>query len=64
MVAGADPTLSGIVTEPAQWPGVISWPGRFIAAEGEHPDWDTPRGMVDWTGFELALQKARVAVPV
>ena len=33
------------------------WPGHFIAEEGEEPDWDTPRGAVDWEGFEEIKQK-------
>jgi len=28
------------------------WPGHFIAAEGEEPDWNTPKGEVDWEGFD------------
>ncbi len=35
------------------------WPGFFLSAPGEEPDWDTPRGPVDWTGFVDALFEAR-----
>ena len=30
---------------------IESWPGYYLAAEGEDPDHDTPRRAVDWTGF-------------
>jgi len=30
---------------------VVAWPYHFIAAPGEVPDWNTPAGPVDWTGF-------------
>lgn len=33
--------------------------GFFLSADGEDPDWDTPRGPVDWNGFREALQAAR-----
>ena len=33
---------------------IDTWPHRFIAAPGEAPDWDTPRGAVDWRGFTEA----------
>jgi hypothetical protein len=37
--------------------GAISeWTDYFLSAPGEAPDWDTPRGDVDWTGFEIALR--------
>ena len=31
----------------------------FLSAPGEAPDWNTPRGDVDWVGFEDALAAAR-----
>ena len=40
---------------------IAEWPDFFIAAPGEEPDWDTPRGAVDWTGFVEALEAARGA---
>jgi hypothetical protein len=34
---------------------IAEWDGFFIAAPGESPDWDTPRGPVDWSGLREAL---------
>jgi hypothetical protein len=34
------------------------WPEALIAADGEMPDWSTPAGPVDWTGFADALSAA------
>lgn len=31
--------------------GIDGWEGYYIASPGEEPDWDTPRGPVDWDGF-------------
>ena len=40
--------------------GIITvWPYYFIAAPGEDPEWDTPRGDVDWTGFDLSMAVIR-----
>jgi hypothetical protein len=30
---------------------IESWPGFYISAPGETPDWDTPKCPVDWRGF-------------
>jgi hypothetical protein len=30
---------------------IESWPGFFISAPGENPDWDTPKCPVNWNGF-------------
>jgi hypothetical protein len=38
---------------------IDTWTGHFLSAPGETPDWDTPRGAVDWTGFEDALARGR-----
>ena len=38
---------------------ITSWPDFFLSAEGEDPNWDTPRGPVDWRGFWQALVEAR-----
>lgn len=38
---------------------IVYWPGMFLAAPGEDPDWDTPRGEVDWAGFEDKLRACR-----
>jgi hypothetical protein len=38
---------------------VDSWDGYFIAAVGEDPDWDTPRCVVDWSGFAEAVAEIR-----
>jgi hypothetical protein len=38
---------------------VESWDGYFVAAPGENPDWDTPRLMVDWSGFAEAVSEIR-----
>lgn len=35
------------------------WPDAYIAADGESPDWTTPAGPVDWTGFADALDRIR-----
>ncbi len=40
---------------------VSEWQGHFVAAPGEAPDWDTPRGEVDWSGLAAALKAARGA---
>lgn len=37
---------------------ISEWDQFFVAAKGEDPDWDTPKGPVDWTGFADAVQKA------
>ena len=34
---------------------IVEWPGFILSAPGEEPDWDTPRGPVDWDGFMEAL---------
>jgi hypothetical protein len=40
--------------------GFISeWRDYFIAMPGEIPDWKTPRGNIDWTGFEEAWNKIK-----
>jgi len=38
---------------------IVEWPGFFLSIEGEESDWDTPRGDIDWAGFEDALTEAR-----
>jgi hypothetical protein len=38
---------------------IREWMQYYIAAPGEQPDWDTPRGEVDWTGFAEALAAVR-----
>ena len=30
---------------------IDSWPDYFLSLPDEKPDWDTPHGEVDWTGF-------------
>ena len=37
---------------------IDQWQQHMIAAPDEQPDWDTPRGPVDWTGFHAALLTA------
>lgn len=32
---------------------IAEWPGYYLSAPGEEPDWNTPHGAVDWTGFPL-----------
>ena len=39
---------------------ITEWMQYYIAAPGEEPDWDTPRGEVDWTGFYEAVAIATV----
>ena len=34
----------------------VEWQDYFLAAPGEDYDADTPRGEVDWSGFEDALR--------
>lgn len=34
---------------------IVAWPGFMLSAPGEEPDWDTPRGAVDWDGIGEAL---------
>ena len=34
---------------------IIQWPDYYISADDEIPDWDTPRGDINWTGFTEAL---------
>ena len=41
---------------------IAGWQQYFITTEGEEPDWDTPRGEVDWTGFAVALQATGIAI--
>jgi hypothetical protein len=56
VVSSAPANLDGVVVEN----GAISeWNGFYLSAEDETPDWDTPRGAVDWTGFTEALSEAR-----
>lgn len=31
---------------------IVEWSGFFLSAPGEEPDWNTPKGEVDWAGFE------------
>lgn len=38
---------------------IEAWEGFMLSAPGEEPDWDTPRGAVDWSGFADALNTAR-----
>jgi len=38
---------------------IHEWPNFFISAEGEEPDWDTPKDDVDWSGFRESLAEAR-----
>lgn len=48
--------LDGAVIENGR---IAEWQDYFIAAPGEDFDHDTPRGAVDWSGFEDALQAKR-----
>jgi len=34
---------------------IAEWAQFLVAAEGEEPDYDTPRCDVDWSGFAEAL---------
>ncbi|MEJ2023418.1 MAG: hypothetical protein P8Y00_00070 [Deltaproteobacteria bacterium] len=34
---------------------IASWGGFFLSAPDEDPDYDTPRCVVDWAGFQEAL---------
>lgn len=57
-------TLGGIIADPDRRHMVhtayfdhddsFCWPGYFISAAGETPDWDTPYGEVDWSGFTIS----------
>lgn len=38
---------------------ITEWPGFLLSAPGEDPDWDTPRGDVDWRGFRFHFDCAR-----
>ena len=38
---------------------IIEWAGVMISADGEDPDWNTPRATVDWTGFVDAVNAVR-----
>ena len=38
---------------------IVSWPGFFLSAPSEAPDWDTPRCNVDWSGFAEAIASVR-----
>jgi hypothetical protein len=38
---------------------ISEWMQHFIAAPGEAPDWDTPHGDIDWSGFAGALIRAQ-----
>ena len=40
---------------------IESWDGINISDTDEF-DWDTPRGPVDWTGFESAVNARRAAI--
>ena len=57
MVDDADDHLSRIVLNDDG--AIDEWDQFFISADGEDPDYDTPRGPVDWTGFADALASAR-----
>jgi hypothetical protein len=35
------------------------WFGFFLAAEGEEPAWESPRRLVDWSGFREAVEVRR-----
>ena len=38
--------------------GVLKiWDGYFISAEGEDPNFDTPKVPVDWSGFQTAIEE-------
>ena len=37
---------------------IAAWDGFLLSAEGEEPDWDTPKIIVNWDGFWEKLQKA------
>ena len=34
---------------------IASWDGFMLSAPGEDADWDTPRGEVNWDGFQDAV---------
>lgn len=50
-------TIGGIVLDDTG--KIIEWQEVFVSADGEEPDWDTPRCPVDWTGLVEAVANAR-----
>jgi hypothetical protein len=54
LVDSAPSTLDTCVLNPGDT-GIAEWPRFFVHADGEEPNWNTPRGAVDWTGFRTAL---------
>jgi len=38
---------------------LTQWPQMYLSTDGEDPDWDTPRGPVDWSGLAEALSAAQ-----
>jgi len=53
LVENAPENLDNVVIENGK---ISEWSDYFIAAPGENPDWDTPKGPVDWTSFENRLR--------
>ena len=37
---------------------IAAWDGFLLSAEGEEPDWDTPRTTVNWDGFREKFSAA------
>jgi len=56
VVESADVSLDGLTIEDGS---IVEWHGFFLSAPDEEPDWDTPSGIVDWIGFEAALNASR-----
>lgn len=52
MVRDAPANLNNATIENGR---ITEWPQFMLAAPGEEPNWDTPRGTVDWDGFTTAL---------
>ena len=36
---------------------LASWDQHFVFADDEEPDWDTPAGETDWSGFREAIER-------
>ena len=59
MVERQDEALARAVVDTERG-GIREWEQYYMAAPGEEPDWDTPRGAVDWTDFPGCLYCGRV----
>ncbi|MFA5054092.1 MAG: hypothetical protein WC565_08530 [Parcubacteria group bacterium] len=56
LVDAAPANLDSATIENGQ---IVSWDGFFLSAPDEEPDWDAPRGPVDWSGFAEAINTHR-----